>query len=253
MIASERFSKIVAMVNEREFISTKELSKTLDVTETTIRRDCEELEKQGLLIRVHGGAKSIKTNPILSNIDDKEMSERSIYSEQKEAVCKKAASFVKDGDCIFLDGGTSVVPILKYLKGKKVQIVTHSLLIARYFDNPGSELFMLGGKYIPKYNLSIGPMTLSEISRFNFDYAFLGCTGIDLDRRLVYMSEMDTIAIKQKAMEQSVKKYLFIDTSKINIRGFCSFISSDDFDAVICKEDEKLQVEELPNNYILVE
>lgn len=59
MIASERFAKIVQMTNEKGFISTKELATTLCVTETTIRRDCEELEQQGLLIRVHGGAKSI--------------------------------------------------------------------------------------------------------------------------------------------------------------------------------------------------
>ena len=59
MLASERYSKIVQRTNEKEFISTKELSNKLEVTETTIRRDCEELEKQGLLIRVHGGAKSI--------------------------------------------------------------------------------------------------------------------------------------------------------------------------------------------------
>ncbi len=67
MIASERFLRIVNTVNERGFISTKELSENLDVTETTIRRDCEELEKQGLLIRVHGGAKSIEQKTILSN------------------------------------------------------------------------------------------------------------------------------------------------------------------------------------------
>ncbi|MDO4941794.1 MAG: DeoR family transcriptional regulator [Lachnospiraceae bacterium] len=67
MIASERFAKIVNTVNKRGFISTKELSKNLDVTETTIRRDCEELERQELLIRVHGGAKSIEQETILSN------------------------------------------------------------------------------------------------------------------------------------------------------------------------------------------
>ena len=59
MLASERFEKIVEIVNQKGFISTKELSVTMQVTETTIRRDCEELEKQGLLLRVHGGAKSV--------------------------------------------------------------------------------------------------------------------------------------------------------------------------------------------------
>ena len=129
MIASERFLRIVNTVNERGFISTKELSENLDVTETTIRRDCEELEKQGLLIRVHGGAKSIEQKTILSNKDEKQMSERITNNKEKDLVCKKAASFIRDGDCIFLDGGTSIVPMLKYIKGKNVKIVTHSTLI----------------------------------------------------------------------------------------------------------------------------
>ena len=89
MIASERFLRIVNTVNERGFISTKELSENLDVTETTIRRDCEELEKQGLLIRVHGGAKSIEQKTILSNKDEKQMSERITNNKEKDLVCKK--------------------------------------------------------------------------------------------------------------------------------------------------------------------
>ena len=95
MIASERFLRIVNTVNERGFISTKELSENLDVTETTIRRDCEELEKQGLLIRVHGGAKSIEQKTILSNKDEKQMSERITNNKEKDLVCKKAASFIR--------------------------------------------------------------------------------------------------------------------------------------------------------------
>ena len=59
MLASERFEKIVQMVNEKGIANTKELAQILNVTETTIRRDTEFLEKQGKIIRVHGGAKSI--------------------------------------------------------------------------------------------------------------------------------------------------------------------------------------------------
>lgn len=59
MIASQRFETIVQLVNEREIVNSKELAKLLEVTETTIRRDCEELERQGMLIRVHGGAKRV--------------------------------------------------------------------------------------------------------------------------------------------------------------------------------------------------
>ncbi|TQQ84902.1 DeoR/GlpR transcriptional regulator [Peptacetobacter hominis] len=252
MIASERFSRIVESVNKRGFISTKELSECMGVTETTIRRDCEELEKQGLLIRVHGGAKSIKQKMILSDRDEKSMSERIEYSKEKDIISKRASEFVKDGDCIFLDGGTSIVPILKYIKGKKVKIVTHSQLIVNMFDDSEAELFVIGGKYIPEYNMSVGPITLSDIEKFNFDHAFISCAGVDIERKLVYTAEMDTMAVKQKAMNLSVRKYLLADSSKLSVKGFCSFISSDDFDAVICNVDENISEEELPDNYILV-
>lgn len=253
MLASERFENIVNTVNERGFISTKELSITMAVTETTIRRDCEELEKQGLLIRVHGGAKSIRPKSILSTKDEKTMHERWEYSREKDRVCQRAASFVKDGDCIFLDGGTSIVPMLKYIGNKKIKIVTHSQLIVDAFQGMEAELFVIGGRYIPEYNMSVGPITISDLDRFNFDQAFLSCAGVDLERRLVYTAEMDTMAVKQKAMSLSVQKYLLIDSSKLSIKGFCSFIPSDDFDAVICDQGVDVDWDTLPENYILVE
>lgn len=255
MIASERFSKIVQITNAKGFISTKELANTLYVTETTIRRDCEELEQQGLLLRVHGGARSIAQNEILSSSDEKKMSEKmDVYQAEKDLVCQKAAAFIRDGDCIFLDGGTSILPMVKYIKDKKIKIVTHSTLIAGLFDEASNaELFMIGGKYVPEYNMSVGPITLSNLERFNFDQAFLSCAGIDLERQLVYTAEMDTMAVKQKAMSLSVKKYMLLDSSKIFVKGFCSFIGSGEFDAVICNRDERIREEELPDNFILAE
>lgn len=252
MLASERFEKIVEIVNQKGFISTKELSVAMKVTETTIRRDCEELEKQGLLLRVHGGAKSVRPKVILSTKDEKTMKERKEFFYEKDRVCKKAATLIKDGDCIFLDGGTSIVPILPYIKDKKIKIVTHSHLIVDAFSSTESELFVIGGRYIPEYAMTVGPITISELDRFNFDLAFLSCAGIDLDRKLVYTAEMDTMAVKQKAMSLSTQKYLLIDSSKLSIKGFCSFIGSDDFDAIICDQSQELDVEMLPENYILV-
>ena len=63
---------------------------------------------------------------------------------------------------------------------------------------------------------------------------------------------MDTMAVKQKAMELAVKKYLLIDASKLSIKGFCSFISSDDFDAIICNQERYMNLENMPMNYILL-
>lgn len=252
MIASQRYETIVELVNKTGIVNTKDLAVLMNVTETTIRRDCEELEKAGKLIRVHGGAKSVKQKVILSNRDEKKMRDRTDNYEEKCKVCEKAASFVKEGDCVFLDGGTTVVPMVKYLHGKKVKIVTHSHLIAEVFQDTDSEVFIIGGKYIPEYNMDIGPIALGNLSRFNFDCAFLGCAGYDLEKQVVYTTELDTMMIKEKAMELSVKSYLLMDSSKLNIRGFYSFVGQDAFDAVICNDCEKFEKEEMPDNFIVV-
>ena len=249
MLASERFSMIVKMVNDRKYISTKELALSLNVTETTIRRDCEELEKDGLLIRVHGGAKSLKTENVLTREKEQRMSERGHISE-KNRVAQRAASIVKDGDCIFLDGGTSIVPMVKYLKDKKIKIVTHSsLIVNEYIESSQAEIFVIGGKYIPEYNMSVGPITLHDLEQFNFDYAFLSCAGLDTIRKLVYTVEMETMDVKRKAMSLSLKSYLLCDASKLVIKGFCSFISTDDFDAIFCNQ---IKEEDALDNMIVV-
>ncbi|MFR2776386.1 MAG: DeoR/GlpR family DNA-binding transcription regulator [Anaerostipes sp.] len=253
MIASERFQKIIEAVNEREIVTTKEMAEFLNVTETTIRRDCEELERQGELIRVHGGAKRVEHKEILSNLDEKVMKDRTERYEEKDMVCRKAASFVRDGDCVFLDGGTSIVPMLKYLKGKRLKIVTHSMLIANAFENTDSELFVIGGKYIPEYGMSVGPITQTNLEKFNFDCAFLSCAGADMERRMIYTAEMDTMAVKQLVMRLAVKNFLLLDSSKLHVKGFYSFISSDDFDAVVCNDDPAINHEELAENFILLE
>lgn len=254
MLASERFLKIVTITNTKGFVTTKVLSNQLNVTETTIRRDCEELEQQGLLIRVHGGAKSINQTVVLSNKTEKNMAERiNDHLVEKDVVCRKAASFVKDGDCIFLDGGSSVIGMLKYLKGKRIKIVTHSTIVANAFESEVAELFVIGGRYIPSYGMSVGPIALSDLDRFNFDYTFLSCSGVDLSRQLVYTVEMDTMAVKQKTMNLSVRKYLLSDSSKFYVKGFCSFISTNDFDAVICNNDSSICLDDVPQNFILVD
>lgn len=252
MLAQERFENIANIVNEKGFVSTHELSIAMDVTETTIRRDCEELEKQGLLIRVHGGAKSVRPKAVLSTKDEKRMSERNEYGKEKDLVCQRAASLVKDGDCIFIDGGTSVVPMLKYIKDKKIKIVTHSELVVQKFSGADAELIVLGGNYIPDYRMSIGPITIQDLDRFNFDLAFFSCAGLDVERKYVYTAEMNTMAIKQKAMQLSAQNYLLIDSSKIGVKGFCSFLPIEDFDAIICNMAKNLDIESLPQNFVLV-
>lgn len=251
MLQSQRFVKIEELVNEKGIVNTKEMAVLLGVTEKTIRLDYEELEKRGRLVRVHGGAKSIKKK-IITTRDEKQMRERTEHLAEKEAICRRAAEMVTDGACVFLDGGSSIAPLIKYLRNKKIKIVTNSQLVVNAFDSEKVELFVVGGSYIPKYNMTAGPLALAEISRFNFDFAFISCLGVDIDRKMIYTAEVETMAVKEAAMKLAVKSILLIDSTKLYIKGFCSLISLTSFDTVLCNRTDYINMDDLPGNFILV-
>ncbi|MDO5146565.1 MAG: DeoR/GlpR family DNA-binding transcription regulator [Eubacteriales bacterium] len=254
MIASQRYEKIVEMVEKKGIVNTKEMARAMDVTETTIRRDCEELEKQGKLIRVHGGAKRVGEGSHPSEKEEKDFWGSQEHYEEKCQVCKRAADFVREGDCIFLDEGTTTVLMLQYLKGKSIKIVTHNLLVAEAFREMDldAELFLIGGRYIKEFNMSVGPVALGDLSRFNFDHAFLGCAGVDMDRQVAYTTEVETMMIKEKAMSQSSENYLLMDSSKLTMKGFYSFRKTKDFDAILCNDCEALRQMDVPENIIVI-
>ena len=250
MMAQERLSRIEEMTNERGYISTRDLATALQVSEPTIRTDCRELEKLGRIIRVHGGAKSRQTKGILTQSLEKAMDDRQGEDyQEKDRLCRYAASLVKEDDCIFIDGGTTFATILPYLKGKRVRIVTHSQIVVNSFAQDNGELFVIGGSYSPQYKMNLGPIALSELESFNFQYAFLSCAGVDLSRGKAYTAELETAEVKKKAMTLAEKSFLFINGAKQRVKGFCSFADLDEFDGIVTDAAGP----DVPDNFIVLE
>lgn len=252
MIASERLDKIMEVVEKKGFVSTRELAREFKVTEVTIRKDLDELDRRKQVLKVHGGAKSRRKKQTLTTEMETWMSERTnVQAEQKEALCAYAANLVSDGDCIFIDGGTTFIPFLKHLKNKRVKVVTHNQMVVSQFKKEYGELIILGGYYLPFYGMCAGPLTLEQLSKFNFDYAFISCAGIDIALNKAYTAEMDTAEIKKSAMKLSQKSFLLVDSSKLKVRGFYSCADLSDFDAVIVSG--KTIPQELPDHFVLLE
>lgn len=250
MMAEERLDRIETMTNDKGYVSTKDLAALLQVSEPTIRADCRELEKQGRIIRVHGGAKSRQTQGILTRSLEKAMDDRQNVGEQeKDRLCRYAASLVQEDDCIFIDGGTTFATILPYLKGKRIRIVTHSQIVVDSFREDNGELFVIGGSYSPQYKMNLGPIALAQLESFNFQYAFLSCAGIDLNRRKAYTAELETAEVKKKAMELAEKSFLFINGAKQHVKGFCSFADLNAFDGIVTGAAGP----DIPDNFIVLE
>lgn len=250
MLQEERMAQIEKLAQKSGYVSTKDLAARFEVSEPTIRADCRELERQGRILRVHGGAKSAATREILTRRQEPDMNMRSDRQQQaKEELCRYAASLVHEDDSIFIDGGTTFASMMKYLRGKNVKIVTHSKIVLDSFAPDNGDLFMLGGTYSPKYQMNLGPAALQDLDSYNFRYAFLSCAGIDAERGKAYTAELDTAEIKKRAMKLAEKSFLLIDSSKQNITGFCSFASLDDFTGVITDHAGSV----IGDNFILTE
>lgn len=251
MTGTERIFYILEKLKTNKMIQVKDLAKDLDLSEATIRRDLNDLEAQGQLKRIHGGAILESSHSILSEQKEVLMQDRFLINyDSKIKVAKEAAKTVQDGECIFLDGGTSLVPLMEVLQDRPIRIVTHNHLLISKLHQPKAQVVVIGGDYISKYAMSAGAMAQEQLRQFQFDRAFIGCAGIDLEENMSYTAEMETRQLKRIAMHNSRHNYLLIDESKCDTKGFCTFASLDAFEHVYCGHIAKEEV--YPNQFIFV-
>ena len=131
MLKNERFSKIINLLEEIGTVTTKEIGNYLNISEATVRRDINELERLGKLNKVYGGATTIDETSYY--VEDIDLNNRySLFPEEKNIIAKEASRYINDGDFVYLDAGTSVTAIIKYLdSNKSINYVTDSLTIAQ--------------------------------------------------------------------------------------------------------------------------
>ena len=122
MLTSERRKIILESIRNEGSLKLKKMMDLTDSSESTIRRDLNDLERKGLIVREHGGA-ALRNN-YEESVDDKS----SLYQDEKEEIGKYAASLVQNGDCIFLDAGTTIFHLIRYLEDKDVLVDRKSVV-----------------------------------------------------------------------------------------------------------------------------
>ena len=222
----KRQKAILSHLTQNGNVSVSELCQAYGVSEMTIRRDLNELQKQGLLKRTYGGA--IPTEPAFF-----EMSQRaklSVYVEEKERIGQVCATIVNDGDVVVLDSGTTTLYVAKALKCKSVTVITNDLFIAsELLDCSNISLFVTGGELRRGTNNFYDAKAISFFEDIRGDILFLAVEGIDLSIGYT-IPDLDEVPIKRK-MIQSVRKTVVVsDHSKIgrNTMGVISKFSSED-------------------------
>lgn len=224
MLNEERKAIILNEINEKGSANTIDLMKLLDTSESTIRRTLNEMNKEGLLKKVHGGA--ISNEKVLTQDDS--MAEREVRNiEEKAEIARFAASLVKDNDVIYLDAGTTTFLMIPYLKNSKATFFTNSLVNAKMLSEHGHTVYIPGGILKAKTEAIVGNETCEFIKNLNFTMGFFGTNGISKDEGFT-TPDLAESAVKKIAIKHSREKYILADSSKYNLICTSTFGNIDD-------------------------
>jgi len=230
MLSEERHQAILNLLENQGAVQVTDLVAQFDVSEMTIRRDLDILERKGLLRRVHGGAVSDRGR----SYEPPFMSRSTTQQEEKACIGKLAAELVRSGDSITLDVGTTTLEIARHLAAKQnLTIITPCFQIASLLcQNPDIRLILTGGILRPSELSMVGPIAEQTFRQFFVDKLFLGAAGVDFEAGLTEFNLEDTMV--KKAMLQSAKQVILVaDSSKFNRVAFTSIASLDVLDVVI--------------------
>ncbi|MEI6946732.1 DeoR/GlpR family DNA-binding transcription regulator [Paraflavisolibacter sp. H34] len=219
MMPNQRREKILELIKEDGSAKVINLAKLFKVTEVTIRQDLERLEKEGLVLREHGGA-------FLKNVEDQVRTislANQEHMDKKEAIARKCLDFIESGDTIILDSGSTTTEIARQLKGmKNLTVITNALNIALMLGaEPGIEVIMTGGEFKPPTLSLTGQKAADFFKGINVQKLFLATAGISLRSGLTYPSISDLV-VKKAMIDAAETRYLVADSTKIEKSAFAS-------------------------------
>lgn len=213
MITEERHKLILKELKRKGSLNVLELVQITNASESTVRRDLLELDHQGLLKRVHGGAVPIERASLAR---EDPISERQLLnSSEKELIGKYASRLIEKNDTVYIDAGSTTLKMIDYLIEKDVTYVTNGLLQAQMLAQKGFKVICLGGEIRSITGACVGSATYQELSRYHFNKAFFGTNGIDIEHGFTTPDNEEAM-IKETAFNHCEMNYVLCDHSKFN-------------------------------------
>ena len=236
MYKNSRIKQIEADLLMYGSIDVNTLSKKLNVSDMTIRRDLNTLVNQGKAVRTHGGAilpKEHYTGDIAIN------SRSLVHIAEKKAIAKEAVKYLNSGDSVFIDDSTTAMNMVHYIPHNiQLKITTNSIITAAEFSKLSNvELICLGGLLSRDTKSVIGTLPLEFIQQMHFKTAFLGFPYISPDG-ILSTNSIDEYSIKRSIMKHSERSILLIDSSKIREdKKYLQPCNIKDFDAIVMDQN----------------
>ncbi|MDT2737308.1 DeoR/GlpR family DNA-binding transcription regulator [Enterococcus pseudoavium] len=251
VLTGERRIKLLETIENKQFISVSQLSEIFKVHETTIRRDLDELESQGLVVRIHGGVvpASIKQDePVFEDRATEKITE-------KIRIGKYAAKFINSGEAVILDSGTTTLQIAKTLNEmshlQDVTIITNDVNIASVLrSNRTITTIVTGGTLFHDSYMLNGQIANESLQQFSVDKAFIATPALNIEKGLTHFNEL-LITTKRNMIAAAAKKIVVTDHTKIGRRALYTFLPINKIDLLITDDQTDIKlIEEMYKNGI---
>jgi DeoR family transcriptional regulator, aga operon transcriptional repressor len=230
MTIAERHKFILDKLHKEGFVSVADLSKEMEVTMVTVRKDLKLLEDKGLLYRSHGSA-----TPLSPYVGDKTLNEKKLVQiDQKNKIASLAAQLIQEDEAIIIGSGTSVLAFAKAIpKNTKLTVLTGAMNVTQtLIDYPNLEIVQLGGVVRKNSSSVVGHYAEEMLANFSCTKLFMGVDGISPEFGLTTTNMME--AHLNARMIRSVQKTVVLaDSSKFGRKGFGKICEIEEVDIIV--------------------
>ncbi|PZO95660.1 DeoR/GlpR family DNA-binding transcription regulator [Streptococcus halichoeri] len=233
MLKKERLLKIMEKIELNGIITVSEMMESLHISDMTARRDLDELEKAGKLVRIHGGAQTITAPTKLEKSNSEKLT---VQITEKKEIAALASQYIKDGETIFLGPGTTLECLAEELITRQLRIITNSLPVFNILSTSDTlDVILIGGEYRAITGAFVGSLASQMMAKLRFSKAFIGCNGI-FNNDIATYSELEG-SIQQLAFEQAIERFLLADSQKFNTYDFSVFYHVNAIDTIITDQN----------------
>lgn len=213
MLTEERYAAILKILDEKKAVTVLALTRLLQTSESTIRRDLSALHQSGRLYKVYGGATSIDNS--YSAKEEDVQTKQDLHRDEKLQIAKASAALVRRNDFVYLDAGTTTELMIDFLAETGATYVTNGISHASRLAARGLKSFILGGQIKTSTAAIVGTEAMDNLKRYNFTKGFFGVNAISISSGFSTPDSSEGL-VKSEALSRCKKAFILADSSKFN-------------------------------------
>ncbi|WP_026497147.1 DeoR/GlpR family DNA-binding transcription regulator [Butyrivibrio sp. WCD3002] len=221
MLTEERRNEIVAYIEKHNAATVQELVDALNASAATIRRDLSVLHDERRIIKVFGGATSLKSKDV-NTVEPSVAEKSSRNTQEKDLISEYAASLIQDNDFVYIDSGTTTLHLIDHITNKNAKYITNGIVHAKRMLERGLSTMIIGGRIKPVTEAVIGPDCVEALSRFHFTKSFMGTNGISVPAGFT-TPDVDEALVKAEAIKHTYLSYVLADHTKFGVVSSVTF------------------------------